>query len=103
MSEAIKRLDLEDLRETITGLTESVYSAMESLSPDQMSLEFGLQLAVKTGKLVSVLTEISGNASLKVMMSWSLDERRLDGAVSSGVAVAQPDVVVERDDPTATT
>jgi hypothetical protein len=73
LPQAIHKLDLEDLRNTIEGVAQSIHAAVESVRPDQLSLEFGVELAMKTGKLTSVLAEVSGSASLKITMSWNTD------------------------------
>ncbi|MEJ3750059.1 CU044_2847 family protein [Actinomycetes bacterium KLBMP 9797] len=75
LPQAMHKLDLEDLRNTIAGVTQSVHAAIETVQPDQLSVEFGVELAMKTGKLTSVLAEVSGNASLKITMSWGADPK----------------------------
>lgn len=41
--------------------------------PSKVGVEFGLKLAVKSGKLTSVLAEASGEASLVVKLEWTSD------------------------------
>jgi hypothetical protein len=79
-TDAIKDLPVEELRDTIEGVSQSVVEAVEGAFPDEVSVEFGLELAVKTGKLVSVLAEASGKASLKVTLTWNSSGRRKSSA-----------------------
>lgn len=41
--------------------------------PDTFEVEFGMKLAVESGKVVAVLGRASGEASLAVRMSWNGD------------------------------
>ncbi|GAA2611282.1 CU044_2847 family protein [Paractinoplanes durhamensis] len=65
------KLAMDDLQATVEGVTETVAAALERVRPDAVSLEFGLELSVKTGKLTSILAEGSGKASLKLTLSWN--------------------------------
>jgi len=67
----LRRLAIADLRETVEGVTQSVAQALRRVRPDEVSVEFGVELAVKTGKLTSVLAEGSGKASIKLTLTWS--------------------------------
>jgi NTP-dependent ternary system trypsin peptidase co-occuring protein len=65
------KLDAEQLRTTVRGVSESLRSALEDVVPDQVQIEFGIELAVKTGKLTSVLAEAGGKAAVKVTLTWT--------------------------------
>jgi hypothetical protein len=64
-------LSLGDLRRTVEGVTQTVSDALHHVRPDTVSLEFGIELAVTTGKLTSILAEGSGRASIKLTLSWN--------------------------------
>ena len=72
---AVRRLAIADLRETVEGVTQSVARALQRVHPDEVSVEFGVELALKTGKLTSVLAEGSGKASIKLALTWSSADR----------------------------
>lgn len=79
-SQTLRRLPLEDLQETIEGVTQTIAEAAERVRPDEVSLEFGLELSLKTGKLTSVLAEAAGKASLRLTLTWNPGpHRRGDG------------------------
>lgn len=54
---------LEEIGAHVTG-------ACRRVMPDEASVEFGLSVTVKSGKLAAVLVEGSAEASLKITMSW---------------------------------
>ncbi len=58
-------------------------SVRESLPepPDRIDVEFGVKLAVKTGRLVAVIAEAGGEASITVRMGW---DRATGGGSGSG-------------------
>jgi hypothetical protein len=67
------KLDPDDLRKTLRGVSESVRGALVDLTPDQLQIEFGLQLTAKSGKITSMLAEAGATASIKVSMTWVKD------------------------------
>ncbi|MGW4031304.1 CU044_2847 family protein [Streptomyces sp. NPDC004838] len=64
---------LDDLPRTLESLTRSVREGLRNAAPDEVALEFGIEVAVKSGQLVSVLTEAGGSATLKVTVTWRND------------------------------
>ncbi|MDT0529182.1 CU044_2847 family protein [Micromonospora sp. DSM 115977] len=73
-SDVVKKLDVEELKSSVRAVSSAVRAATTELLPDTVTVEFGFELAVKAGKLVSVLTEVGGKATLSVSMSWSAAE-----------------------------
>lgn len=65
---------LSDLPQTLETLTRSVRSGLRRSSPDEVTLEFGIEIAAKSGQLVSVVTEAGGKATLKVTVTWRKGE-----------------------------
>ena len=64
------KLSLDDVAESIKSIADTLGDAVQAASPKKASVEFGLQVAVKGGKLVSLITEASGTATLKVTLEW---------------------------------
>jgi Trypsin-co-occurring domain 1 len=64
-------LSLDDLQDTVEGVTQTVYQALQRVKPHTVSLEIGIELAVQTGKLTSLLAEASGKGSMKLTLSWN--------------------------------
>jgi hypothetical protein len=62
---------LDDLSETIRAVGTTVRDALVDMRPDGVGVEFGIELAIKGGKVVSVLTETAAKASLRVTLSWN--------------------------------
>ncbi|MER8100739.1 CU044_2847 family protein [Kitasatospora sp. NPDC094016] len=61
---------LDDLASTLQTVVGNVRSGLRAAAPDEFTLEFGIELSVKTGVLVSAVTGVDGKASLKVTATW---------------------------------
>lgn len=69
-SKGLPRLDPEDLGRTVQGVSASLRQALDGLAPDELQVEFGLELALKSGKVISILAEGGVAASVKVTLTW---------------------------------
>jgi Trypsin-co-occurring domain 1 len=74
------------LRDLITGVAASVRDAAERAAPDEVSVEFGVEFAVKAGAVVSVLADAEASSGLKVTLTW----RDRFGPAREQPAVRQP-------------
>lgn len=63
-------MSFDGVAETVTAVARSLSLAWEAVRPDEASVEFGLKVTVKSGKLTGLLVEGGGEASLKVTLSW---------------------------------
>jgi Trypsin-co-occurring domain 1 len=61
----------EGVRDTIRVIGEQLTSAWETVKPDEASVEFGLKLTAKAGKLTGLIVEGGGEASLTIKLTWT--------------------------------
>jgi hypothetical protein len=64
------RFDFTEVTATLAGLAEALRPAVAAAKPHKMSVELGLELALKSGKLTGLIVEGSGKAALKVTLEW---------------------------------
>jgi hypothetical protein len=88
-SAGLQRLDVEELSQTVRGLSASLHRAVGSLAPDEVAVEFGLELALKSGKVVSMLAEAGATASIKVTLGWKGDRRMSSPAPEADASAAE--------------
>jgi hypothetical protein len=69
-SHSLQRLDVEALSRTVRGMAASLRAAVDDLAPDEVQVEFGLELALKSGQLISMLAEAGGTASVNITLAW---------------------------------
>jgi len=62
--------DLSAVMGALEGMSVAVKSALAKAAPDKVSVEFGLELAIKSGALTAMLVGAEGNASLRVTLEW---------------------------------
>ncbi len=67
---AIPTFDFDDVGKTLEGLAETIWSALAKVAPDKVTVELGLELAAKNGKLSGLLVEGEGKGSLSVALEW---------------------------------
>jgi hypothetical protein len=75
--------DLSGVVGALEGISVAVKSALAKAAPDRVSVEFGLELAVKSGVLTAILVDGEGSASLRVTLEWQYDD-------ASSTPAAQP-------------
>jgi hypothetical protein len=61
---------VDGLRETVVGVAASLRGAAAAARPDEVSVSFGVQLAVRAGRVVSVLADGEASASLSITLTW---------------------------------
>ncbi|MFC5724808.1 CU044_2847 family protein [Streptomyces gamaensis] len=72
-SSAAQRVaDLADgVGDVVRGVVGSVRRGLTGAAPDEVTVEFGIELSAKAGKVVSLLADGEGKASIKVSLTWS--------------------------------
>jgi hypothetical protein len=61
---------LDGVRETVEAIASQMTGVWQRVRPAEATVEFGLALTAKTGKLTGLLVEGDGSASLKVTVHW---------------------------------
>jgi hypothetical protein len=68
------RFRVDQLKDSVEKVTAWVWESVREALPDQpdkVGVQFGLKLAVKSGKLTSVLAEAGGEASVTISLEWN--------------------------------
>jgi hypothetical protein len=73
-------LGLPGFTQTVRGVVTSVRQALDEHRPDSLTVEFGIQIAVKAGAVLSVLAEAGGSVHVTVTATWD----RRDAAIPPG-------------------
>ena len=63
-------LSFEGVSGTLEGIAQAVRSGLEKATPSKTTVELGIELAVKSGKLTGLIVEGDADASLKVTLEW---------------------------------
>jgi hypothetical protein len=69
-----EQLSLTEVTQTLHGVGAAVLDTLDHLQPGQASVEFGLDLAVRSGRLTGLLVEGGATATLRVTLQWTRQE-----------------------------
>lgn len=58
------------ISEIIEGIGDSLHQAKQTLKPNKMEVEFGLEIAVESGELTALLVKGGGTSHLTVKFEW---------------------------------
>lgn len=83
---AVEAIPLLGFSETVHGVVTSVRQALDEHRPDSLAVEFGIEIAARSGALMSVLAEVGGTAQVTVTATW---DRR--DAASSPRRIEEPE------------
>jgi hypothetical protein len=87
--ESLAPVKLPDFTETVRGVVDSVWQALNGREPDSVTVEFGIEIAAKTGRFISVLAEAGGAAHIKVTASWGQGAPRAGARQRAGEGAAE--------------
>ncbi|GAA2632245.1 CU044_2847 family protein [Actinomadura fulvescens] len=75
-------LSFSAVSSALRGIAADVHQAVQAVQPDVAEVEFGLELAVKNSKLMCMLVDGEGKATLRVRLEWNggAGQVRADGA-----------------------
>jgi hypothetical protein len=68
--ERARSLIVEGLAETVAAVADNVRSAVDRHHADEVSIEFGLELSARSGKVLSVLAEAAAKSTIAVQLTW---------------------------------
>jgi hypothetical protein len=66
--------DLAAVSKTLEGIAQAIRSGLEKATPSKTTVEFGIDVGLKDGKLTGLVVEGEANASLKVTLEWGPDQ-----------------------------
>ncbi|MFI9719256.1 CU044_2847 family protein [Streptomyces sp. NPDC052396] len=59
------------LSDVVHGVVGSLRAGLAAARPQEVEVEFGIELSAKAGKVISLLADGEGRASIKVRLTWS--------------------------------
>ncbi|MFJ8887216.1 CU044_2847 family protein [Streptomyces sp. NPDC102402] len=62
---------VESLADVVTSVARSLAEPLRAVRPDEVSVEFGIELTAKAGKVVGLLADGEAKGAIKVTLTWS--------------------------------
>jgi Trypsin-co-occurring domain 1 len=73
-TEKIPKLASEQLTKLAEGVVSNVRQAVSQFDADEVSIDFGIEFTGKTGRVIGVLAEVGGTASVVLHLTWRGDK-----------------------------
>lgn len=70
-SEALHALSLLPVVDAIRAIGHAVTTAIETSRPDNLTVEFALDVGIESGKLTALWVKGTGKANLKISLGWT--------------------------------
>lgn len=64
------RFDFKGVAETLEGVADALRTSLAKARPSKVTVELGVELAVKSGKLIGLIVEGEGGGSFTVTLEW---------------------------------
>jgi hypothetical protein len=62
---------VESLNSLVTGVARSLAVPLRAVRPDEVSVQFGIELTAKAGKVVGLLADGEAKAGITVTLTWN--------------------------------
>ncbi|WP_405984831.1 CU044_2847 family protein [Streptomyces sp. NBC_00872] len=62
---------VESLNGVVTSVARSLAGPLRAVRPDEVSIEFGIELTAKAGKVVGLLADGEAKGAIKVTLTWN--------------------------------
>jgi hypothetical protein len=62
---------VESLNALVTGVARSLAQPLRAVRPDEVSVQFGIELTAKAGKVVGLLADGEAKAGITVTLTWN--------------------------------
>jgi len=67
---ALEILSFESVRKSLHTIAEEICEVFAEIQPTKASVEFGLEIGMEAGKLVTLLVKGTATATMKITMEW---------------------------------
>jgi hypothetical protein len=64
------KFDFDNVAATLEGLSDSLKSSLAKAAPDKVTVELGIELALKSGMLTALIVDGEANGALTVTLEW---------------------------------
>jgi hypothetical protein len=72
---AFHAISLTDFTKSVgrvaSSVTDTLVDGLKAIKPDRVTVEFGCEVAMESGKLTAILAKGTAKANLKVVVEWS--------------------------------
>ncbi|WP_371630552.1 CU044_2847 family protein [Streptomyces sp. NBC_00341] len=81
---------VESLHSVVTSVARSLAVPLRAVRPDEVSVEFGIELTAKSGRIVGLLADGEAKGAIKVTLTWNGGGPPVDPPPPAPVPVPTP-------------
>ncbi|MGP3634710.1 CU044_2847 family protein, partial [Streptomyces sp. 24-1644] len=81
---------VENLTGVVTSVARSLAEPLRAVRPDEVSVEFGIELTAKAGKVVGLLADGEAKGGIKVTLTWNGGGPPVDPPITPPVPAQAP-------------
>jgi hypothetical protein len=70
------KFKFDEVAETLEGITDAIKATLDKVAPGRVTVELGIELALKSGKLTALIVEGEGRGALTVTLEWERDHKQ---------------------------
>ncbi|MFJ2056690.1 CU044_2847 family protein [Streptomyces sp. NPDC087908] len=78
------------LTDVVRGVVGSLRAGLDPQGPVEVAVSFGIELSAQSGKVIGVLADGSGKASVNVSLTWTEPGRAAEPAAAPGATEPAP-------------
>jgi len=78
--------EISDLWPTIEGIAQALSVVWKKVKPGKATVEFGIQVAVESGRLTALVIQGTAEANLKICLEWSDEPGKSPDSSSEGAS-----------------
>lgn len=68
---AFSELAFSNIMKSVPDIAGALYKAVDAISPQKVSIEFGLSMGIESGQLTTILVQGTGSANVVIKMEWT--------------------------------
>lgn len=66
-----EELAFSHIMKSIPDIAGALYKSVDAITPQKVSIEFGLSVGIESGQLTTVLVQGTGSANVVIKLEWS--------------------------------
>jgi hypothetical protein len=66
----VKQFQFQPVADVIEGVVKMIAAPIQKVSPKKATVKFGMELAIESGSLTTVIVKGSGKGNLEITLEW---------------------------------
>lgn len=67
---SLRSFSFSEISEVLEGVSESIKASVEKVKPQKVSVTFGIEVGIESGKLTAIIVKGASTANLEITLEW---------------------------------